>query len=279
MKKYFAGLLLLGVTASASLADTFNINGREVIVPAPEGFVRITPEMKAVTWLAQQLSGPDIEMLAYYIAEDEVPAALDGDIPDLTHTFVLQISKGVRDLIFRDRDFFRLKQIHKTKNKELLDAERERLEGRMTEISEDVSKTFNVDFSMSLSAFVPLEPHFESRNALAWSMYVHFNKTSDGREPQIAATTMTVVNVSGTVVTLMANGTPATLEATSEAAMLWMEAVFASNGMSPDTANASDSLFASRMIGLVMGTLIAFLCLTWILSFLVKRFTSKKNAG
>ena len=88
----------LGVLSSE--ADTFTINGRDITIPAPEGFARVTEEMSPVMALVQQVNTADTsnETLAYYIEQTDVSAALAGEVPDLDRTLNLAIIKELKNV-------------------------------------------------------------------------------------------------------------------------------------------------------------------------------------
>ena len=52
-----AVVLFLGVLSAE--AETFTINGKDIFIPVPEGFARVTEEMPLVRELAQQADAAD----------------------------------------------------------------------------------------------------------------------------------------------------------------------------------------------------------------------------
>ena len=65
-------VLFLGVLSAE--AETFTINGKDIIIPVPEGFARVTEEMPLVRELAQQADAADKanDTLAYFIERADV---------------------------------------------------------------------------------------------------------------------------------------------------------------------------------------------------------------
>lgn len=59
-------LFLLVPTAELS-ADSFDVGGTDIEVPAPGGFVMVTEVMEAVDRLAAQMADPMNDQLAYYV--------------------------------------------------------------------------------------------------------------------------------------------------------------------------------------------------------------------
>ena len=85
MNKFVLTLLSISIwTVTTVAADTFKVGGKEINIPSPEGFVRVTPDMSEVNKLFSVLSSKSINTpLAYYIEESDVPLALNGEIPPL----------------------------------------------------------------------------------------------------------------------------------------------------------------------------------------------------
>ena len=120
MKKTSAILSVILLAASAQAADNFTINGRDIIVPAPQGFVRVTEDMTAVMRFVQQMADPMNDTLAYYIMESDVPAAMAGEIPSLERTFILKVNKQLRNMTVGKNDFSLLKSMTKAKTSRCL---------------------------------------------------------------------------------------------------------------------------------------------------------------
>jgi len=154
-------------------ADTFLINGKEIVVPAPEGFVRVTDDMTAVKKIVQQMADPMNDTLAYYIKESDASTAIAGEIPILARTFALKVNKKLRNYTLGKDDFSQIKSMTKSQNQQILEEVKAQIPEQMKSMSQGVSQEFNVDFAMNISQVVPLEPHHEVENALAFSMYIN----------------------------------------------------------------------------------------------------------
>jgi len=89
-------LFLLLSVAAASAADSFVINGRDIIVPAPEGFVRVNGQMPALEEYSRKIHDPANDTLAFYIPEAAVPEALSGKIPAFDRWLLLKVNKELR---------------------------------------------------------------------------------------------------------------------------------------------------------------------------------------
>ena len=135
----------------------------------------------------------------------------------------------------------------------------------MENMSQGVSQEFNVDFAMNISQMVPLEPHYEAENALAFSMYINYGITAgnDNLE-EIVSATSTFLNASGSVLFLYGYAPKDELEWTRSASMRWAESVMASNTQPPQESPRSrgfnwGKIFEKGLIGAIVGGLFALI--------------------
>ncbi|NLV97255.1 MAG: hypothetical protein GX043_07955 [Desulfovibrionales bacterium] len=195
MKKALVTILLIFITASAN-AETFDIGGKDLVIPSPQGYSRVTQEMNAVYRLSLQMADLKNDQLAYYISDSDTPMALNGEIPTLERTFLLKVNKQLKNMVVGSKDFAELKNMTKRQNKELFESVKSQVPGLMKDTSEGISKEFNVDFAMQISQMIPFDPHYEADNALSYSMYINYGVTTEGtKEESIVSATATYVNV------------------------------------------------------------------------------------
>lgn len=265
MRNLRAILSVILLAASAQAADTFNINGKDIIVPAPKGFVRVTDEMTELKRLVQQMQDPVNDTLAYYISESDVPAAMAGEIPELDRWFILEINKQLRDMTVGKNDFSRLKEITKGQNHKMFEKVKAQIPELMNKMSQGVSQEFDMDFAMSISQVVPLDPHYESDNALGFSMYLK-NEVTVGSEKKntIISATSTFLNTSGAVLFLYGYGPQNQLEWTRSASMKWAENVMTSNSQPPQKSPNGGGInwgkvFEKGLVGAIVAGLFALI--------------------
>lgn len=265
MRNLRAILSVILLAASAQAADTFNINGKDIIVPAPKGFVRVTDEMTELKRLVQQMQDPVNDTLAYYISESDVPAAMAGEIPELDRWFILIINKQLRDMTVGKNDFSRLKEITKGQNHKMFEKVKAQIPELMNKMSQGVSQEFDMDFAMSISQVVPLDPHYESDNALGFSMYLK-NEVTVGSEKKntIISATSTFLNTSGAVLFLYGYGPQNQLEWTRSASMKWAENVMTSNSQPPQKSPNGGGInwgkvFEKGLVGAIVAGLFALI--------------------
>ena len=265
MKNLRAILSVILLAASAQAADTFNINGKDIIVPAPKGFVRVTDEMIVVKRLVQQMQDPVNDTLAYYISESAVPAAMAGEIPEVDRWFSLKINKQLRNMTVGNNDFSRLKEAMKGQNQKMFEEVKAQIPEHMNKMSQGVSQEFDMEFAMSISQMVPLDPHYESDNAWGFSMYLK-NEVTVGSEKKntIISATSTFLNTSGAVLFLYGYGPQNQLEWTRSASMKWAENVMTNNSQPPQKSPNSGGInwgkvFEKGLVGAIVAGLFALI--------------------
>jgi len=83
----------------------------------------------------------------------------------------------------------------------------------------------------------PFPIHYETEDALAFSMYIDYGEQSEITEGHLVrALTTTFANVSGKVVSLWCYGTKDNLEWTRTASAEWLEKIVAANPEAPPVA-------------------------------------------
>lgn len=255
MKTQVTLIALLFCLAPSSFADTFDIAGRQVTVPVPPGFVRVTPEMDAVHRLSQQMADPMNDLLAYYIAEADVPVAKKGEIPALDKTFMLKVNKQLKAMNMDRRDFVEFTTAMKKQNEEIMAQVKSQMPEVFDKISQGISKEFNTPIDLKATQMIPLDPHFESDHALASSMYVNYGMTAEGaREQFVVAATSTFLNASGKLLFCYCYAPKEELEWTRSASKDWSESIYQANA--PPSARAGGgALNWDSVHGLIGGLL------------------------
>ena len=265
MKTHIISITLLLLSVMTAQADTFTINGRSIIVPAPHGFVRVTDEMTAVQKIVRQMTDPMNDTLAYYISEADVPTAMSGELPLLGKTFILKVNKQLRNMTVGKDEFSRFIAMTTSQNKQLLAEVKARIPDHMNRISQGVSREFDIKFAMELSQMVPLDPHYESENAFSYSTFINYGVTAgDKRQEAIVAATSTFLNASGVVLFLYAYGSKEDLEWTRTASRSWAERVMEENSPPPEESPRSggidwDKVMEKGLIGAILGALFALI--------------------
>lgn len=276
MQKILTTILLIFITGSA-YAETFSVGGKDLDIPPPQGFSRVTQKMDAVYRMNLQMVDPKNDQLAYYISDSGIPTALAGELPSLERTFLLKVNKQLRNMVVGSKDFAELKSITKRQNEEIFESVKTQIPGLMKETSEGISNEFDVDFALKISQMIPLDPHYEADNALAYSMYINYGLSSEGTKEELnVSATTTFVNVSGKVLFLYCYGPKDELEWTRSASKLWAENVMENNTQPPARSSGGrgmdwNKVFEKGIVGAIIGGFIA------LIFGLISKFMKKKK--
>lgn len=263
--KNIVNILLFFMLTGLASAGPFRVGEKVLEIPSPKGFSLVTPKMNAVHRLSLQMDDHANDSLAYYIAESDVPVAMSGEMPSLERYFILKVNKKLKDLVVGSKDFTEFKTVIKQTNKQTFKSVEAKMPSLMDKTSKGISKEFDVDFAMKLSQLVPLDPHYETKNALAYSMYMNYGVAVDGsNEDFIVSGTATFVNVAGKILFLYCYGPKEELEWTRSASETWARMVMESNSQPPSKTPGSGGFDWSRIlekgiVGAIIGGLIALM--------------------
>lgn len=234
MKRIFILLLLLSFLSPAALSDSYIVGGTELNIPSPIGYVRVTTDMGTVYRYLMQLKDPQNDVLAYYILQEDASKATEGAFPQLSKYFILKVNKQLKSAMVSSKEFADLQRVTIQQNKEIFESVESKIPGQLENISEGISKEFDIDFAMKMSQFVPLDVHYTDDNTLAYSMYINYGVTAQGSsEKIILSATDTFLNTAGKVIFLYCYAPKAELEWTRSASKLWAESILAGNPSPP----------------------------------------------
>ena len=234
LPSFLCGILF---ACSAKGADTFAINGKDIIVPAPEGFVRVTDEMTGLKRFFQYIQDHGTDTLARYISESDVPAAMAGEVVKLDRYFIVKINKQLRSITMGKEDFSKLKERAKSENKNIFEEIKSEIPQHANKISQGISQEFDIDYATNISSIVPLDPHYESDNAFGFSMYMKRQDTVGSQKIKtILSATAIFINTSGTLLFLYGYAPQNQLEWTRSASTKWAESVMVMNTQPPLTS-------------------------------------------
>ena len=252
-------------------ADTFEIGGKTIVVPVPQGFVRVTEGMPAVHRFFEQIAAADPanDTLASYILESDVPTAMASEIPLLERTFVLKVSRQMQNLTVGKNEFAEFKKITRNQKDELLKNANPQIREAMSKISEGFSQDSEINFSMEISQVVPLAPHYEEENAIAFSMFANYRvAVEDVNETNIMSITCTILNAAGRVLFLYSYGPPGDLEWTRTASRDWGKRVMESNTQPPPGSPSGrrfdwNEIMGKGLVGGIAGGLVALIAMVF----------------
>lgn len=228
--KYFFSILFFLFLSGNTVADTFSVAGKKLEVPSPQGYSRITKEMDAVYRMSQRLADPMNKQLAFYIPESSIPQAKANEIPDLKRYFMLKLSKNLKGMVISPKQFTEIKNAVKSQNKKLFENIKSLTSKQMKKVSKGISKEFDIDLAIKVSQAVPYDSHYETENALAYSLLINYGSSIEGeKEDIIVSATATFVNLDGRVLFLYCYGSQEDIEWTRKASKAWVKTILAEN--------------------------------------------------
>ncbi|MGD1919860.1 MAG: hypothetical protein ACFCAD_13800, partial [Pleurocapsa sp.] len=173
---------------------------------------------------------PYHNLLASYISKSDEKMALRGEIPTSSKGFYLKVLNEAENESATPQDFAKVKNILKNQNKEAQDAGKAMLQEIVKESGKSISKELGVDLSFNVSEMIPLDSHYESENVFSYTVYIVSQVSSGGvKQDYVAAGTVSMVNLSGKIVSLYSFGEKADLEWTRKASQAWAEKAIAHN--------------------------------------------------
>lgn len=225
-------LLLLISTPAISVAD-ISVGGVSLVIPDPVGFSPVTPQMLSLYELLEQIVPPANVEYVNFIPEQDVPAALQDDIPGVLPStrFVVRTVTSVIDKSVTTSDFMKLKNFLRSQQDEIIREMKARSPGLMKQFNDAMKKATNVDPAFSFSQMVPLPIHEETDHTVAYSVLVKHEMNDEDGNPafHFTATTAHFVLVKGKILCLWAYAEESGLEWSREALRQWASAVLAAN--------------------------------------------------
>lgn len=224
-------LALLLILPRVSWATDISVGGVSLIIPNPNGFSPVTPQMVLLYDLQKQSVAPSNEEYAAFIPERDVNAALNGRLSEILRRFTVQTEKSLIGATVPTSDFMQLKKIIKSENDEIMKGVEQQFPGLMKQMNEGITKKYGVDLALSVSQMVPMPVHEESDRTVAYSAFVKFERKDGNGNPApfVAGITTTIVHVRGKVLFLYSYAEESGLEWSKQASREWAGAVVAAN--------------------------------------------------
>lgn len=251
MRKLFVGLLVLACLSGTVSAERFQVAQTTLEIPAPEGFVLVTPEMDEVFDYSRLVDEADLlnENVAFYISAAEAPAALKGELPELKRNFTLKVNRKLKEAVVGSANFSELKKVTQREYQQIIEEIKAKDPGIYQRLNEGVQEQFALKSAIEVSQLVPFEAHYETPQALAVSMYltIHVPREQTGEDEaetkeDISAATATVMNVGGKLLFLYCYAPQEDLEWTRTASQAWTENIIAANAAPPLVSPAAPPL-------------------------------------
>lgn len=229
MKTIWLALFLILPTVSG--ASEISVGGVSLAIPNPDGFRPVTPQMALLYEVQKEFVAPENEEFVAFIPEQDIPAALNGNIPDMPRRFTVQTAKSLIGASVSNSDFAKLKDIIRTQNNELIKKVEAQLPNLIRKMNEGITKKYNVDLAFSVSQMVPMPVHDETDRTLAYSALVKYDMKDEHGNPApfVAVVTATFVHVKSKVLFLYSYAEESGIEWSRETSRHWADSVVASN--------------------------------------------------
>lgn len=257
--KLIIGFCLTAAGLVAPLrAEPFELGGRTLEIPAPEGYVKVTDDMRELKRLSDQFVDPLNDTLAFYIPRSSAPVALAGGLPPLDRYFLVKTEKRLRAVTVSAPEFAEMRQRIGAQNKQVFEEVRAKAPGYLEQISRNIKREQDLDVDLGDFRMIPLEPHQDIPVAVAYSLLMAVGRREGKGPTPLRPATMTIMNAHGRVIFLYAYGTQGDLVWTRDASASWQTAISSlnpppperkANGWSMDWAQVGWTALGGAVIG------------------------------
>jgi hypothetical protein len=190
---------------------------------------------------------------------------------------VVKANKKLKNIVFSKNQFDELKNIIKKQNSKIFDDAKSKL----SEINKN-NNQFEMRHALKDSQMIPFSTHYESENAISYSMYLRYKTDSKGQNDVVAATA-TIVNLAGRVVYLFCYGSVDDLEWTQATSKNWVISTVNCNEAPP--LSTTDRKIGKKNVNKAteeslrgIFAVALLLLAAWILTVRDKRLKNKKNS-
>jgi len=238
MKYLLVGFLCLASMAGTAAPDTVvKIGKTELTIPAPDGFVPVVPEMKALNQVLDAAMFGDNARLAHFIPESDASAALANQVPETASSFSVQTPKKAANQPVTKADFAQLMKELVNNNAEII----QKIEKQMPDYLKQANsklKAVDPDINFQDISFAPLPAHQQDERVLAYSMYLTM-QTAAG--PTRIACTANILHVKAKLLFVYAYAAEKELEWTRDISKQWVTGILARNASTPEVAKLEES--------------------------------------
>lgn len=209
-----------------------DVGGAKIEIPSPHGFAALTDQMQPINQLLEKTGGTtnNIRFLTF-VAEDQIPKAIQGKYPDLERHFSVQVSKSLINIDVTSAEFRATQEQIKYQNDNLLRAIEKERPDFLAALRKGIDKQLGFEAAFSVAQVVPLAPHKETSFALSYAMYVGFNaKDKQGKAvPGVQVVNVTLLHIRNRLLFLYTFAGKNDLAWSRAAAERWLQAVLAAN--------------------------------------------------
>ena len=225
MKLFFRLLLPLVLFASVIRASVYEVGGQKIEIPTPVGYVPASSSLPGYAALMQLTEDKYNDTVVLLLSGDDADALQSGKAADMTHYCLVKHSRGIGTTRITVDGFAMIKA-------KIKDDTAKFWANALKNGGKDNAPT-DLDRLVRTSDVVPMDPHYETDSAIAYSALVKLNKGQESES--VFAVTTTMLNVNGTVVSLFVFFPREGLDASAALAKDWSDAVLTFN---PGTTQA-----------------------------------------
>lgn len=265
------------IAPAIGVASSIEVGDSVIEIPAPLGFVLVTPEMTQVNELHKHFIPPTNQQFAAFIAESDVPEALAGEIPPLQRRFTVQTAKNLVNKSVTQAEFAQFKSSIASDIEKTIEEVKKKLPELMSKVSEGISGQLDVQLMMEIGDVVPFSPHYEDDRSISLSMITRNEIRSETGETfsNVIAITMTFIHVRDRVLFIYSYGGKDDLDWTRKSSKEWVRVIVSAN---PDSRSAIvpkhrsnsshggiswDNVTSKAIGGVFLGLVIAFV--SWLI--------------
>ena len=236
----FLAVLLLAVSSSFANAYEIVVDQRKLSIPAPAGFVELTPAMSPyydAMWAYVAASNTRYLTL---IEEAAADAMLRGEDVDVGRYLNIETQTAISRMSITTAQFGEYRDVMRDQLFNMI----EQVQNQFPEITDagntSLSEKYDAELAVQLGGMVPLPIHLDTDNAIASSMYMTVGATVDGEDmgSDVLAATMLSLHVKDKVLFVYAFGPEKDLEWTRAAASTWATRIVAANSPAGAPANS-----------------------------------------
>ena len=236
--RYLHAVLLSWLSIAG--AGEIDVGGQIIEIPTPAGFTDLLP-----------VHSPYYESSMAYVASSNIryisliptdaAAILErGDHTEYARYMNIETERSISTQKISTRNFDELRELMLSQLDELIEGAKEELPGFLDEGNARASEEFNAEVDISVGDLVPLPVHYDSANAIAYTMYMRVAGEVDGagEAPEVVNVTILALLVRERVLFLYVYGTEDDVEWTRSTAASWADAILAANA---DGSGAGDA--------------------------------------
>lgn len=224
-------MVVLSITAAPVVANEIDVGGTKLVIPTPPGFAPVTPRMANLQDMLKTLVGAsNVEYLSF-ISEQEVDAALDGELPPMERRFSVQVLKQLVEPLVSSGGFYDIRAEVRGRNGLIAAADGNVVSKTMDGLNERIEGDTGLNLQMQITGYRELGFHAETERMIATSTLLDYAFVDPaGQNVSFKAiSTAAIVHVRGKVLFLFVHAEDGALEWSQAAIRDWTDAVLAAN--------------------------------------------------